>query len=227
MRTEILTDFDAARETLEVFAAFADLDHGTVGAWLQRDTAPMRLFGVDTMVPRWIERPLDALRAFEAARREAALALEALQDWLAVLAARLASLRATRSAETHRLEREAVRLLHFEADLGERLNQPDVDLVVEGARQGVARVLEVSLGILARAVVRYADVALDGPPAQTRRALSHVENYLGFVERAAAVTGGIEVPVLRPEYVDTLRRRMAKSARGPSLRPAPAVRLAS
>ncbi len=209
MRAEILTEFTAARETLESFAAIAALDHGAAGTWVLQDTASMRQYGVETLVPRWIRRPLGALRRYEEARREATLALEAMRDRLAVIESGLAQLHAKGegpAAEAKTLEQTAARLLCLEADLRDRLAEPDAELV-EKARLGITRVLEVSLPILARATVRYADAALDGEPGDARRALRHVETYLCLVERANAVTGGLDVPALRADYVAALERR--------------------
>ncbi len=220
MRPEILTEFDAARETLESLAAFSSLDRGAAGTWLLQDTAAMRVFGVETLVPRWIRRPLGALRTYEEARREATLAAEATRDRLASIESCLSRGRAEDGIGkdmAEALEREAARLLCFEADLRDRLAEPDAELV-DKAREGITRVLEVSLPILARATVRFADIALDGEPRDARRALKHVESYLGLVERANAVTGGVDVPGLRYEYLAALQRRAgpARRARRPS-----------
>jgi len=215
MRAGILTDFDAARDTLESLAAFAALDRGAAGAWLLQDTAHMRVFGVETLVPRWIRRPLGALRTYEEARREATLALEASRDRLSAIQTRLSGLHAegtAKAAEAEELERQAARLLCIEADLRDRLAEPDADLV-EQARLGITRVLEVTLPILARATVRHADKALEGEPGDARGAVKHVLTYLHLVERAVAVTGGIDVPALRPDYVAALERRAAPSRR--------------
>jgi len=144
MRAEIVTAFDAARQTLESLAAFAALDRGAAGTWLLQDTATMRLFGVETLVPRWIRRPLGALRTYEEARREATLALEATRDRLAAMESGLNERHAEQGADAEALEREAARLLCIEADLRDRLAQPDAELV-EKARLGITRVLEVSL----------------------------------------------------------------------------------
>src|SRR5262245_11885263 len=180
MRSEDLTEFDAARETLQSMAAFSDLDRGAAATYLLQDTAAMRAFGVETLLPRWIRRPLDALHVYEEARHEAALAAEATRERLAAIEARLAELHAGgggHGEEMESLGREAARLLCFEADLRDRLAEPDSELV-ESARLGITRVLEVSLPILARATVRYADAALDdGEPSDARRALRHVESY--------------------------------------------------
>jgi hypothetical protein len=216
MRADTLTEFDAARETLESLAAFARLDRGTAGTWLLQDTAAMRVFGVETLVPRWIRRPLDALKVYEEARREATLALESTRDRLRALEARLARGHAETGEpgeEAAPQAREAARLLCFEADLRDRLAEPDAELV-DDARRGITRVLEVSLPILARATVRYADAALDdGEPGDARRALKHVESYLLLVERANAVTGGVDVPALRSEYLAALQRRAGPTRR--------------
>jgi hypothetical protein len=216
MRSEIVTEFDAARETLQSMAAFADLDRGAAGTHLLQDTAAMRVFGVETLVPRWIRRPLEALRAYEEARHEATLAVEATRERLAAIEARLAERHregGEPGEEAEALGREAARLLCFEADLRDRLAEPDSDLV-ESARRGITRVLEVSLPILARATVRYADAALErGERADARRALRHVETYLELVQRANAVTGGVDVPALRPEYLAALQRRAGPGRR--------------
>jgi hypothetical protein len=216
MRSEILTEFDTARETLESMAAFSTLDRGAAGTYLLQDTAAMRIFGVETLVPRWIRRPLEALQAYEEVRLEMKLAAEATRDRLAAIEARLAHLHAEGGGPHEELEslgREAARLLCFEADLRDRLAEPDSELV-ESARRGIARVLEVSLPILARATARYADTALeDGEPADARRALRHVKSYLLLVERANAVTGGVDVPALRPDYLAALQRRAGSGRR--------------
>jgi hypothetical protein len=221
MRSEILTEFDTALETLQSMAAFSTLDRGAAGTYLLQDTAAMRVFGVETLLPRWIRRPLEALHAYEEVRLEMKLATEATRDRLAAIEARLAQLHGENGGaadeepteERESLGREAARLLCFEADLRDRLAEPDSELV-ENARVGIARVLEVSLPILARATVRYADAALeDGEPADTRRALRHVKTYLLLVERANAVTGGVDVPTLRPEYLAALQRRAASGRR--------------
>lgn len=205
MRAEILTRFDAARETLEALAAFACLDHGAAGELLLGDASAMRLYGVETLVPRWIRRPIEALRNYEEARREVALALEAVRDRLAAIQSRLDGARLLGlEPEARELERQAARLLCFEHDLSERAGLPDAELV-EDARLGITCVLEVSLPILARATVRYADRALDGASGEPSRAMKHVESYQGLVDRANAVTGGLDVPVLRSEYLARLR----------------------
>jgi hypothetical protein len=215
MRAEILTDFDAARETLLSLAAFAALDRGAAGTWLLQDTAAMRAFGVETLLPRWIRRPLGALGAYDEARREASLALETTRSRLAALEGQLARGRGGGSKEeTEALRKEAAKLLCFEADLRDRLAEPDEELV-EKARLGITRVLEVSLPILARATVRYADSALgDGEPSEARRALQHVESYRLLVDRANAVTGGVDVPALRSDYMAALKRLAGPTRRG-------------
>jgi hypothetical protein len=218
MRSLILTEFDAARETLAAMAAFAGMDGGAAATCLLQDTAAMRTFGVETLVPRWIRRPLGAFEAYEDARREAAAALETTRDRLVALEEELAR----RSAgggfakeETEALRREAARLLCFEADLRERLGEPDAELV-ETARRGIRRVLEVSLPILARATVRYGDAALaDGDAGDARSALRHLESYRLLVERANALTGGVDVPALRSEYLAALERRAGPPGRAP------------
>jgi hypothetical protein len=216
MRSEILTEFDAARETLQSMAAFSELDRGEAATYLLQDTAAMRVFGVETLVPRWIHRPLEAVRTYEEARHEARLAVDGTRERLAEIEARLAQLHGEEGEATEEVEslgREAARLLCFEADLRDRLAEPDSELV-ESARRGIARVLEVSLPILARATVRCADAALeDDEPGEARRALKHVESYQHLVARANAVTGGVEAPALRPDYLAALKKRAGASRR--------------
>jgi hypothetical protein len=225
MRAELLTRFDAARETLEAFAAFAPLDRCAAGELLLSDAQAMRVYGVETLVPRWIRRPLEALRDFEEARREIGLALEAMRDRLDAVQKRLDGARLLgEAAAAAELEQEAARLLCFEHELRERHASPDGDLVA-AARVGITRVLEVSLPILARSTQRYADLALDGAAGEPRLAMKHVEAYQGFVDRANAVTGGLDVPVLRTEYLTRLRelvkppRRTRRRTRGASASP--------
>jgi hypothetical protein len=206
VNAELLTQYDAARETLDQFAAFADLDRTEVESRLSHDIADMRSRGVDTLFPRWIRRPLEAVAAFEEAHRQAVAALDAVREDLALVEQQLASLRAEgRQAELVGYSRRAARLLCHEADLHGRLMSVTGGLIAN-ARRGIARVLEVSLRGMARATARMANASLKGTPASAASALGYVENYNRLAKQAQDVTGGLDIPVFLPEDVARLQR---------------------
>jgi hypothetical protein len=219
VNAELLILYDAARETLDSLAAFADLDRAAVESRLTRDIADMRSRGVDTLFPRWIRRPLDAVAAFEEAHRGVVAALDAVREELALVEQQLASLRAEgRQAELEAYSRRAARLLCHEADLHGRLMSVTGGLIAN-ARRGIARVLEVSLRGMARAAARLANSSLTDSPTAAANALAHVENYNRLAAEAQAVTGGLNIPLFLPKDVAPLRR--AAGRRGRSLSPEP------
>ena len=93
MAADITADHDAARETLDALAAFAGLDRATVVSRLAQETATMRRHGVETLFPRWIRRPLDAMPVFEEVHRRVAVTLFEVRRELKGLEAELANLR--------------------------------------------------------------------------------------------------------------------------------------
>jgi hypothetical protein len=216
VNADLLTQYDAARATLDSLAVFADLDRGTIESRLSRDIADMRSRGVDTLFPRWIRRPLDAVTAFEEAHGQVVAALDQVREELALVEQQLASLRAEgRHAELEAYSRRAARLLCHEADLHGRLMSVSGGLIAN-ARRGIARVLEVSLRGMARATARLANESLKGSPAMASSALAHVENYNRLATQAREVTGGLDIPTFQLEDVARLRRAAVQARRSSS-----------
>jgi hypothetical protein len=225
MAPEIKAEHDAARETLDALAVFAGLERGEVVRHLARETADMRLHGVETLFPRWIRRPLDAMPAFEDVHRRVAIALHGVGRELKQIESDLARVRAEgRHAEMETLSREAARLLCREADLRERVESRDEEKIA-AARDGIARILDVTLRCFAKATARYSHEAKTGGAAEMRRALANVEAYERLVREAQTVTGGaIDAPHFRDEFVQALRRRCGRKGAGAigTARPLPA-----
>ena len=212
MAADITADHDAARETLDALAAFAGLDRPTVVSRLAHETAAMRMHGVETLFPRWIRRPLDAMGLFEDVHRRVAMALFEVRRELKGLETELANLREEGwEGQADAVSKKAARLLCREADLRERVESRDEDKIA-AARDGIARVLDVTLRSLAKATAKFAREAKGGGPPQMRRALAHVDAYERLVREAATVTGGaIDVPHFREAFVEALRRRVGRS----------------
>lgn len=211
MAADITADHDAARETLDALAAFAGLDRATVVSRLAQETATMRRHGVETLFPRWIRRPLDAMPVFEEVHRRVAVTLFEVRRELKGLEAELANLREEGwEGQADAVSKKAARLLCREADLRERVESRDEDKIA-AARDGIARVLDVTLRSLAKATAKFAREAKGGGPPQMRRALAHVDAYERLVREAATVTGGaIDVPHFREAFVEALRRRVGR-----------------
>jgi hypothetical protein len=211
MRPDITADHDAARETLDALAAFAGLDRATVVSRLAQETAAMRMHGVETLFPRWIRRPLDAMPAFEDVHRRVAVALFEVRRELKGIEAQLANLRDEGwEGEADALSKKAARLLCREADLRERVESRDEEKIA-AARDGIARVLDVTLRSLAKATAKFAREAKGGGAPEMRRALAHVDAYERLVREAGTVTGGtIDVPHFREAFVDALRRKVGR-----------------
>jgi len=226
MPPALTAEHDAARETLEALAAFAGLERTTVVSRLAQETAAMRLHGVETLFPRWIRRPLDAMRVFEDVHRRVAISLYEVRKELKLVEEKLVSARASASKrEAEALSKQAARLLCQEADLRERVESRDEEQI-EAARDGIARILDVTLRSLAKATAKFVREAKAGGPPQMRRALAHVEAYERLVRQAQAVTGGtVELPHFRADFLEALRRKVGRkgsAAMGASPRALPA-----
>src|SRR5260221_5076981 len=225
MGPEIKVEHDAARETLDALAAFAGLDRGEVVSRLAKETADMRMHGVETLFPRWIRRRVDAMHVFEGVHRRVAIELHALGRELKRIESELARVRAEgRHTEVQVLSREAARLLCREADLRERVESRDEEKIAT-ARDGIVRILDVTLRSFAKAAARFAHEAKTGGAAEMRRALANVEAYERLVREAQVVTGGaIDAPHFREEFVQALRRRCGRKGAGAigTARPLPA-----
>jgi hypothetical protein len=211
MATEITAEHDAAHETVEAMATFATLDRSAIVTRLAQDTAAMRRQGADMLFPRWIRRPLDAMRVFEEVHRRVAIALFEVRRELKALEAELANLRQDGSSrDAQAVSQKAARLLCREADLRERVESRDEDQMA-AARDGIARILDVTLRSLAKATAKLAREASSGEPAEMRRVLAHLEGYERLVREAQAQTGGaLDLPHFREEFVDALRRKLGR-----------------
>jgi hypothetical protein len=211
MPPDITADYDAARETLDALAAFAGLDRATVVSRLAQETAAMRIHGVETLFPRWIRRPLDAMPMFEDVHRRVAMALFEVRRELKGLEAELANLREEGwEGQADGVSKKAARLLCREADLRERVESRDEDKIA-AARDGIARVLDVTLRSLAKATAKFAREAKGGGAPEMKRALAHIEGYERLVREAGTVTGGtIDVPHFREAFVEALRRKVGR-----------------
>ena len=207
----LTAEHDAARETLEALAAFAGLERTTVVSRLAQETAAMRLHGVETLFPRWIRRPLDAMRAFEDVHRRVAISLYEVRKELKLVEEKLVGARAAGSkGEAEALSKQAARLLCREADLRERVESRDEEQIA-AARDGIARILDVTLRSLAKATAKFVREAKAGGPPQMRRALAHVEAYERLVRQAQGVTGGsVELPHFRADFLEALRRKVGR-----------------
>jgi hypothetical protein len=211
MPPDITAEHDAARETLDALAAFAGLDRATVVSRLAEETAAMRIHGVETLFPRWIRRPLDAMGVFEDVHRRVAVTLFEVRRELKGLEAELANRREEGwEGEADALSKKAARLLCRDADLRERVESRDEDKIA-AARDGIARVLDVTLRSLAKATAKFAREVKGGGPPQMRRALAHIDAYERLVREAGTVTGGaIDVPHFREAFMEALRRKVGR-----------------
>ena len=173
----------------------------------------MRRHGVETLFPRWIRRPLDAMPVFEEVHRRAAVALFEVRRELKGLEAELANLRHEGwEGQADAVSKKAARLLCREADLRERVESRDEDKIA-AARDGIARVLDVTLRSLAKATAKFAREVKGGGLPEMRRALAHIDAYERLVREADTVTGGtIDVPHFREAFVEALRRKVGPKA---------------
>jgi len=171
----------------------------------------MRIHGVETLFPRWIRRPLDAMPMFEDVHRRVAMALFEVRRELKGLEAELANLREEGwEGQAEGVSKKAARLLCREADLRERMESRDEDKIA-AARDGIARILDVTLRSLAKATAKFAREAKGGRPHEMKRALAHIDAYERLVREAGSVTGGtIEVPHFREAFVEALRRKVGR-----------------
>jgi hypothetical protein len=122
---------------------------------------------------------------------------------------------AGRVADAEFAARKAVRLLCHEADLKERLDAP-VAHRITAARNGIARILEVSLRHAGREAMRLAGEGGQpgADPALARESFARAEAYNRLVAEAHRVTGGVDVPVFLPDHVARLRDASAATVAG-------------
>jgi hypothetical protein len=222
MNTELLSDFDAAAESLEALAAASRELRVSIEERLARDIADLRLHGLDSWHDRWIHGPLKAIRTIEGLRLKLMVELDDVRNDLQVAQAGLSLLReAGRDADAQFASRRAVRLLCHEADIEQRLDTP-LAHTIAAARNGIARVLEVSLRHAGREILRLSREALKpgADPRMAREALVRAEGFNQLVAESARVTGGIDVPVFLPDYMAGLRRAVSGADAGPGTRPA-------
>jgi hypothetical protein len=127
-------------------------------------------------------------------------------DALAIVALILLLRTAGRVADAEFASRKAVRLLCHEADVRGRLDAPVANRIT-AARNGIARILEVSLRYAGRELLRSArESAQPGAdPAAAQEAFVRAEAYNRLVAEAHRVTGGVDVPVFLPDHVARLR----------------------
>ena len=119
------------------------LDRGAAHAGHRR----YRVHGLDPdwWHTRWIHGPLRAIRLIEGLRLKFMVELDEVRQQLRDVEAELSLLReAGRIADAEFASRKAVRLLCHEADVRARLDAPVANRIT-AARNGIARILEVSL----------------------------------------------------------------------------------
>ena len=126
---------------------------------------------------------------------------------------------AGRIADAEFAARKAVRLLCHEADVKERLDAP-VAHRITAARNGIARILEVSLRQAGREAMRLAQESAQpgADPALARESFARAEAYNRLVAEAHRVTGGVDVPVFLPDHVARLRDASAATVAGAGAR---------
>jgi hypothetical protein len=207
MNPDLVVEFDAARQALDAFAAASTEEPASIEARLARDMADLKMHGLDgEWHQRWIRMPLRAIRAIEGLRLHLMVELEDVRHELRAVEAELSLLREAGVRDNDQASRRAVRLLCHEADLRERLATP-IASTIPLARDGVARVLEVSLRHAGREALLLAreSAAPGADPALHTAARELVEDYNRFVVEAQGVTGGINLGVFLPDYVERVR----------------------
>jgi hypothetical protein len=207
MNPELIAEFDAARQALDALAASCMEDRPSIEERLTRDLADLKLHGIEgSWHERWVYGPLHAIRTIEGLRLKLMVELEEARHDLRGLEAELSLLREAGVHDTEHASRRAVRLLCHEADVRERLAVP-IASVIPLARNGVARILEVSLRHAGREALNLARESA-GPgaaPSLAVAALEGIEAYNRLVAEAHRVTGGVNVPVFLPDYVARVR----------------------
>ena len=218
MNPDLVVEFDSAAQALDALAAAAVEPRPSIEERLTRDIADCRVHGLDpdSWHARWIHGPLRAIRVLEGLRLKFMVELDEVRQELREVEAELSLLReAGRIADAEFGSRKAVRLLCYEADVRERLDAP-VAHRITAARNGIARLLEVSLRHAGHELLRLArDSAQPGAdPAAAQEAFDRAEAYNRLVAEAHRVTGGVDVPVFLPDHVARLRSAAGLRAAG-------------
>jgi hypothetical protein len=225
MNPDLIAEFDAAAQALDALAAANVEPRASIEERLSRDITDLRLHGLDSWHVRWIHGPLRAIRTLEGLRLKLMVEQDEVRQELREVEAELSLLReAGRIADAEFASRRAVRLLCHEADLRDRLDAP-VAHRIAAARNGIARILEVSLRQAGREAMHQARESGQpgADPALVREAYARAEAYNRLVAEAHRVTGGVDVPVFLPDHVARLREASAATvaAEAPRLEPAP------
>ncbi|HVQ30099.1 MAG TPA: hypothetical protein VMV21_10995 [Vicinamibacteria bacterium] len=218
MNAELIADFDSATQALDALAAAAVEQRPSIQERLTRDIADCRVHGLDPDAwhTRWIHGPLRAIRVLEGLRLKFMVELDEVRQQLREVEAELSLLReAGHIADAEFGSRKAVRLLCHEADVRERLDAPVANRIT-AARNGIARILEVSLRHAGHELLRLArDSAQPGAePGAAQEAMNRAEAFNRLVAEAHRVTGGLDVPVFLPEHVARLRSAATVRAAG-------------
>ena len=233
MHPALVAEFDSAAQALDALAAAAAEPRPSIEARLTRDVADCRVHGLDpdSWHVRWIYGPLRAIRMLEGLRLKFMVELDELRQELREVEADLSLLReAGRIADAEFVSRKAVRLLCHEADVRERLDAP-VAHRIAAARNGIARILEVSLRHAGHELLRLARESAEpgAEPGAAQEAVGRAEAHNNLVAEAHRVTGGLDVPVFLPEHVARLRSaagvRGAQEAGGHAAAAMPTVKV--
>lgn len=215
MNVDLVAEFEAAGQTLDALGAASREPRASIEERLSHDISDLRLHGLDdSWHTRWIHVPLRAIRLLEGLRLKLMVELDEVRQELQEAEAELSLLReAGRVADAEFASRRAVRLLCHEADVRALLDAP-VAHRITAARNGIARILEVSLRHAGRELLRLArESAQPGAdPTAAQEAFDRAEAYNRFVAEAHRVTGGVDVPVFLPEHVARLRSAAAVGA---------------
>lgn len=217
MNPDLILEFDSAAQAIDALGVAGREPRGSIEDRLARDISDLRLHGLDdSWHLRWIHGPLRAIRVLEGLRLKFMVELDEVRQELREVDADLSLLReAGRIADAEFAARKAVRLLCHEADLKERLDAP-VAHRITAARNGIARILEVSLRQAGREAMRLARESGQpgADPGLARESFARAESYNRLVAEAHRVTGGVDVPVFLPEHVARLRDASAATVGG-------------
>jgi hypothetical protein len=217
MNADLILEFDAAAQAIDALGGAATEPRASIEGRLGRDIADLRMHGLDdSWHIRWIHGPLRAIRVLEGLRLKLMVELDEARHELRQVDADLSLLReAGRIADAEFAARKAVRLLCHEADLKERLDV-SVSHRITAARNGIARILEVSLRQAGREAMRLARESGQpgSDPALARESFARAESYNRLVAEAHRVTGGVDVPVFLPDHVARLREASAATVAG-------------
>ena len=230
MNPELIAEFDSATQALDALAAAAVERKTSIEERLTRDIADCRVHGLDpdSWHTRWIHRPLRAIRVLEGLRLKFMVELDELGQELREVEAELSLLReAGRIADAEFGSRKAVRLLCHEADVRERLEAP-VAHRITAARNGIARILEVSLRHAGRELLNLArDSAQPGAdPGAAQEAFDRAEAYNRLVAETHRVTGGVGAPAILLDHLARLQSAaIARAAGGVAGEATPTVKV--